>query len=88
MNKDPGTGSASCFLHVDNGVDGPSECTMPVKWHGSIRSAGGTSHRVFSCNAHAGTIDDRIPVVRRRDVTEAPSHRIKMLQHGRHPSQG
>jgi hypothetical protein len=66
---DSRTGPTRCFLVADTSVSSRTACTEPVRWHGSVRSAEGVAHRVFSCNEHAGGIEDRITVTKRMDLS-------------------
>ena len=80
MNDASQPGPARCFyLTIHFGERRPSRCQAPIRWHGVIRTADGTTHRVLSCDAHAEHLDDRKPVTRRVDAVNTTTDRVVML---------
>jgi hypothetical protein len=80
VNGTSHSGPARCFyltIHFGQGESSP--CQAPVRWHGVIRTADGTAHRVLSCDAHAEHLDDRKPVTRRVDAVNTTTDRVVML---------
>lgn len=58
------SGSTRCFhLIVRFGQSPPKPCQAPVRWQGVIRTVEGTAFHVFSCEDHAGVVQDRRPMV-------------------------